>query len=272
MMSNKVTEVKAIMAKAKKPNTFSGLKQTDVGKVLSLRSAEISQALPKHITPERVIQMASTVISANPRLAECNIGSIVGSIVEASVLGFKPSNALGQCYFVPYGGNCQFQIGYRGWIELVRRSGQLKTIYAHVVREGDEFSYNLGLHQDIQHKPAGSTSAAITHAYAVAHFKDGGYQFEVLSFEEIEALRKRNRAQSAKPSGAWATDYAEMAKAKAVKRLAKYLPVSDEVFKAMTTDEAVLSDEQLSTDGTGVNAEAVSAEWEEVSEESAKSE
>jgi|SRR6056297_832882 len=266
----KVTEVKAIMAKAKKPNTFSGLKQTDIGKVLSLRSSEISQALPKHITPERVIQMASTVISNNPRLAECNIGSIVGSLVEASVLGFKPSNALGQCYFVPYGGNCQFQIGYRGWIELARRSGQLKTIFAHVVREGDEFSYELGLNPDVKHKPSGDTDGDITHVYAVAHFKDGGYQFEVLSRAEVEALRKRNRSQSAKPSAAWATDYAEMAKAKAVKRLAKYLPVSDEVFKAMATDEQVLTDEQLSTDGTGINTEAVSAEWEEVAENDGK--
>lgn len=259
----KVDEVKAIMAKSKKAGTLAGLKQTDVSKVLSLRSAEISQALPKHITPERVIQMASTVIAGNPRLAECSVPSIIGSLVEASVLGFKPSNSLGQCYFVPYGGNCQFQIGYRGWIELARRSGQLKTIYAHVVREGDEFEYSLGLEPNITHKPSGGTAGSITHAYAVAHFKDGGYQFEVLSFEEIEGLRKRNRSQSAKPSGVWATDYAEMAKAKAVKRLAKYLPVSDEVFKAIATDEQVLTDQHLSNNGTGVDPEQV-ASWEEV--------
>lgn len=261
---SKVTQVKAIMAKAKKPNTLSGLKPTDISTVLSLRAPEISQALPKHITPERVIQMATQVIAGNSRLAECSISSIVGAIVEASILGFKPSNALGQCYFVPYSNDCQFQIGYRGWIELVRRSGQLKTIYAHVVRVGDEFTYQLGLNPDLQHKPCGDSQAEITHVYAVAHFKDGGYQFEVLSKNEVEALRQRNRSQGVKPSGAWATDYSEMAKAKVVKRLAKFLPLSDEVNKALVTDEAVLSSESLSNDGTGVQPDAVQAEWEEV--------
>ena len=260
------TEIKEVMARAKKPGTFSGLKQTDVMALIGHRKAEIAQALPKHVTAERVIAMASTVIAKSPALAECSIQSVIGAIVESSVLGFKPSNALAQCYFVPYKGHCQFQIGYRGWIELARRSGQVQTLYAHVVRDGDAFDYQLGLSPDLKHVPQAPADAAITHAYAVCRFKDGSYQFDVMTKDEIERLRKRNPSQGVSPSAAWATDYAEMAKAKVVKRLAKYLPLTDEIQSALAADEGIIGEGALSTDGSGIIPDGVQPGWDDYEE------
>jgi recombinational DNA repair protein RecT len=87
--------------------------------------------------------------------------------------------------------------------------------------------------------------------YAVAHYTDGGYSFYVMSRAEIEKLRLRNLAQRENPSGAWKTDYEEMAKAKVIKRLAKYMPLSDEMAVASIADDALMP-EKLSNDNSGV--------------------
>lgn len=104
----------------------------------------------------------------------------------------------------------------------------------------------------------------MTHVYAVAHYTDGGFNFTVLSRDEVEGLRTRNASQRGAPSGPWATDYEEMAKAKAIKRLSKYMPLSDEAAKAMAIDEGFIPDGAISQDGSGLDVDAV--EWEVVPE------
>lgn len=258
-------DVKAIMAKSSKKGSLAGLKHSDVSSVLDSMRAQIAQALPKHITPERIIQMSTTLITRNPKIAECSATSIVGAVMEASILGFRPVAALGQCYFVPYGGHVQFQVGYKGWIDLARRSGQIKTLYAYVVREGDEFQYELGLEPVLKHIPKAAPSARMTHVYAVAHYLQGGHSFVVLTREEVEKRRMRNNSQKAAPSGAWATDYEEMAKAKAIKALAKYMPLSDEnMQQAAVADDGIIDVTKAATnDGSGIDMDGVEYEPEE---------
>ena len=256
--------VLAAMGKAQKPGTMAGLKHTDVSTVLASMSAQVAQALPKHLTPERVIQMASGLIAKNPAIAECTAPSLMGAVMQASVLGFPPVDSLGYCYFVPYNRNIaprgtpakwvkevQFQIGYKGFIELARRSGKIKMVYAEVVREGDEFEHSLGLNPVLEHKPSGQTSGTITHAYGVAHYVDGGYNFIVLSRAEIEGLRQRSPMQKATPSGPWATDYAAMAKSKAIKQLSKYMPLTLDYYDQQQTDGATMKPENFANNQTG---------------------
>ncbi|MED0762673.1 recombinase RecT, partial [Aneurinibacillus thermoaerophilus] len=78
---------------------------------------------------------------------------------------------IGHCYIIPYGREAQFIIGYKGMIDLARRSGQIEQIYAHAVYEADHFEYELGLHPKLVHKPATGRRGAIQYVYAVAHFK-----------------------------------------------------------------------------------------------------
>lgn len=74
--------------------------------------------------------------------------------MQSAQLGLEPGSALGQAYLVPYGNQCQLILGYRGMIDLARRSGQVLSLSAFAVHEGDEFSYQLGLHPDIHHVPS----------------------------------------------------------------------------------------------------------------------
>ena len=237
---NPAADAKAAMQRTTKPGTLAGLRQSDVASVLGSMKQSITAALPKHLNAERMIQMAATLIHRNPKIAECTAPSLVGAVMQASILGFPPVESLAYCYFVPYGGNVQFQIGYRGMIDLARRSGQIKTIYAEVVREGDLFNYELGLFPKLEHTPMGDPSKAILKVYAVAHYIDGGNNFIVLDKKDVERLRMRSPMQKAAPSGAWYTDYEAMAKAKAIKQLAKYMPLNIDFVSALATDDAII--------------------------------
>jgi recombination protein RecT len=254
------------MAKATVPGTLSGLKHTDIQNVISGMSAQIAQALPKHLTPVRVIQMATTYIAQNPGIAKCTASSLVGAIMQASILGLEPVQALGQIYFVPFRNNkgtrdepkwvdeVQFQLGYKGYIRLAQNSGEIKMIYAEVVKEGDEFDFELGLHPKLKHKPSSEKEdAKITHAYAVVHYKDGGYNFVVITHKQIEALRMRSPMQKSGINGAWKTDYEAMAKGKAIKQLGKYLPLSIEAAKGFASDEGVFNEKTFTNNNEGLD-------------------
>lgn len=263
--------------KAPAPPTLAGMKQGQIGDLLAGMRDRIAMSLPKHLTPDRIIQMAATTISRNPAIAQCTTGSLMGAVMQASLLGFPPVDSLGYCYFVPYDRyekdpatgkkkwvckDAQFQIGYKGYIDLARRSGKVKMVYAEVVRDGDEFSHCLGLYPDLQHKPSGNTSRPITHAYAVCHLIDGGFNFVVLSRDEIERLRMRSPGQGTNPSGSWFTDYDAMAKAKALKQLSKYLPLNIDQAEATSTDSAVIKLEDFGKDGQ-LNTAAIEHDYTE---------
>lgn len=253
-MTQTNTDVQAAMrrsvaTRAKEQNSLSGMTQGDVASYLAPMKSRLAAVLPKHLTADRIIQMASTTIVRNPAIAQCTPASLLGSVMQASILGFPPVDALGYCYFVPYGKSVQFQIGYRGMIELARRSGRIQTIYAEVVREGDEFECSLGLEPSLKHTPRFDPSRQMTHVYAVCKFTDGGTNFVVLSREEVERLRLRNPMQSRVAKGAWATDYEAMAKAKALKQLSKYLPLNIDTLTAIQSDEAVITPESFTAAG-----------------------
>lgn len=240
----------SVVAKVKQTGSLAGLTQSDVANYLGGMKDRVAAVLPKHLTADRIIQMAATTIQRNPQIAKCTPPSLLGAVMQASILGFPPVDALGYCYFVPYGSQVQFQIGYRGLVELARRSGKIKMVYAEVVREGDEFSVEFGLNPTLEHKPLFDSSKPMTHVYAVCHFNDGGYNFVVLSKSDVERLRMRSPMQKGTPSGAWHTDYEAMAKAKALKQLSKYLPLNIDQVSAISSDEAVIKPECFNPDGT----------------------
>lgn len=238
--------------------SLAGLNQGEIGQYLSGMRDRVAQVLPKHLTADRVLQMAATTIHRNPAIAKCSPASLLGSVMQASILGFPPVDALGYFYFVPYGKDVQFQIGYKGLVELARRSGKIKMVYAEVVREGDDFTARFGLNPTLEHTPRFDSTKPLTHVYAVCHFNDGGHNFVVLSRSDIERLRMRSPMQKGTPAGAWATDYEAMAKAKALKQLAKYLPLNIDQAEAIATDEAVLTPDNF--DRGSVKIEDVSYE------------
>lgn len=224
--------------------------------ILTAMREQIKSALPKHITPERIIRVALTAVSRNPKLLECAKETVLGAIVQASQLGLEPDGVLGQAYLVPFwnGKNkrfeCQFIPGYRGYIDLARRSDKVKSLMAQVVCEGDDFEYEYGLNEKLRHVPGLDNRGEITHAYAYAQFTNGGYAFVVLTKSDIDRARAKSQA---KDNGPWMTDYEAMAQKTAVRRLSKWLPLSVEFAKTVELDEKAANGLAQSLDITKVD-------------------
>ncbi len=170
----------------------------------------MAEVLPKHMDMDRMSRIALTTIRTNPALLECTVPSLMGAVMQAVQLGLEPG-LLGHCYLLPFNKNfgtkekpqwgkeVQFIIGYKGMIDLARRSGHIQSIYAHAVYENDEFEYELGLHPKLTHKPSFGDRGKFIGAYAVAHFKDGGYQMEFMPESEIEKRRGRSKSKDFGP-------------------------------------------------------------------------
>ena len=221
--------------------------------LLKRHGREIALALPQHVTPERLLRIALSEVRRNPRLAQCNAASLLGAIFTCAQLGLEPGGALGHCYLIPYGSECQFQIGYKGMIDLARRSGQILSLSARAVYENDHFEFCYGLHEDLIHRPAAGARGELTHAYAVANLKDGGVQFEVMDRVELEDVRDGSQGyQTArkynKSDTPWISSFDEMCRKTVIRRLFKYLPVSVEVAKAANLDEHADRGQRQETD------------------------
>jgi recombination protein RecT len=218
--------------KAAKPRT----PEQTIRRYLEQMAPEIQRALPKHLDADRLARIAMTTIRQTPELLDCNIQSLLAAVMQSAQLGLEP-NILGQAYIIPYGKEAQFIIGYRGMIDLARRSGHIESIYAHPVYDQDDFDYEYGLDPKLRHKPAIGDRGQFIGAYGVAKFKDGGYHFEFMPKSEIDKRRARSAAKS---SGPWVTDYEEMACKTVIRHMFKYLPISIEIMKQVEhTDETV---------------------------------
>lgn len=210
---------------------------------ITMMEPQIKRALPSVITPERFTRIALTAVSSNAKLADCTPTSFVGALMNAAQLGLEPNTPLGQAYLIPFMNNrkgcmeAQFQIGYKGLIDLAHRSGEFQTIYAEAVHENDEFDYALGDDPHITHKPVLKNRGQVIAYYAVYKLVNGGQGLVVMSKEDIEQhARKYSKSYN---SGPWRTDFDAMAKKTVIKQLLKYAPIKTEFARNISTDEAV---------------------------------
>jgi recombination protein RecT len=218
-----------------------------VGHYLKEMMPTLQSILPKHVTAERMSRIALNVIRTNPKLLQCNVNSLMGGVMEAAKLGLEPG-LMGQCYLIPFEkkakqGNqwvtvdieAQFIIGYKGLIDLVRRSGQVSTIEARTVYENDEFDFGYGLDNYLKHKPTLVNRGAAIAYYAVCKLKDGGSSFLVMSHQEMEQYRDKYAKAKGRGGvvvGPWADEFDAMARKTVLRQLIKYLPISVEHLSA----------------------------------------
>jgi recombination protein RecT len=153
------------------------------------------------------------------------------------MLGVEPNGPLGEGYLVPYKNKGRYEaqliIGYRGLINLARRSGMVSEIYAHCVYENDTFEIELGTDPHIKHRPALSDRGDMIGAYAVYSTTEGSKDFEYMSKEEIDRIRASSRAGN---NGPWVQWYEEMARKTVIRRLSKRMPMSVEMAQAVEID------------------------------------
>lgn len=207
--------------------------------LLKRMHTQIEKALPSVITPERFTRIALTAYSENAALQKCDADSFLGAMMQAAQLGVEPNTPLGQAYLIPYGNKVQFQLGYRGMIDLAYRSGEIQMIQAHEVHENDEFEYELGLDPKLRHIPALKNRGEVILYYAVFKLINGGVGFEVMSKEDVETFAKKK--SKTYRNGPWQTDFDAMAKKTLVKRLLKFAPVKSDFARAVAADETIKS-------------------------------
>jgi recombination protein RecT len=225
----------------------------DENKQLSIRdeitnlAPQFKAALPPHIPVERFTRIVLTAVASDPDLARADRRSLLEASLRCAQDGLLPDKR--EAAFVVFNSNVAKNGEQATWVKKVvyipmvagllkkiRNSGELASIAAHIVFENDQFDYQLGDGEQINHKPLlkGPRGAPIL-AYAIARTKDGGTYREVMPREEIEAVRNFSKA---KDSGPWSSPfYLEMWKKTVLRRLAKRLPMSTDLERDYFRDE-----------------------------------
>ena len=244
-------------------NSFAGL--------IKRCAPQLQAVMPKGFTPERLTQLAIATYKQIPDLRECSVQSMLSCCLKCAEIGLEPNDIMGNAYILPYNNRktgrkeAQFILGKNGMLELVRRSGQVKTVRTQCVYEGDDFDYwedETGVH--FSFKPnldADHSAKKLKLVYLSCHLKDGGFVFLQMSKKEVDEVKDRSKASK---FGPWSSDYAAMAEKTVIRRAFNrgLLPRSVEVAKAVTDDEStpVILDE----DGTRIFDDPLAPEPTEV--------
>jgi recombination protein RecT len=245
--------IPSIVAPKKEKRTIQGLLEEQN------TMKKIKQVIPAHLNPERMLRVFAMAVYKTPKLAECEAMSLLGAMMACASFGLEPNTPLAHAYLIPFEKkkkqgkdwitervDVNLIIGYRGYIDLARRTGELVSLHADVAYEGDDFSFEYGSNMHLRHVPKGSWEGRKPlYVYAHASLKDG-QAFEVLPNEQV--LKIRDNAQgykaavySGKDSVAYKTSpwvaYEHEMKAKTmIRRLSKVLPMSIEFANAAALD------------------------------------
>jgi len=227
----------AIAQQEQKPLTIRDRLESDMFK------EQIAKVLPKHLSPDRMTRVAITATMRVPKLAKCDQTSFFNAMLTLSQLGLEPDGR--NAHLIPFENRkaniveCQLIIDYKGFVQLIMQTGLVSRIHADVVRENDEFDYDRGIlksHKPNFRKDRGKVFAV----YCIIAMKDGTEKCEVMSRDDVEAVRKRSRSGT---NGPWVTDWDEMAKKTVFRRASKWVPISSEKMQmAIEADDSDVID------------------------------
>jgi recombination protein RecT len=227
-------QTETAVAPVKQQNALQ-VRQQNIRDLIEKAKPKFAAVIPKHIDVDRLVRVTIASINKTPALLNCTQDSLLNAIMIAAQLGVEPTGVLGSAYLVPYGTECTLIVGYRGLIDLARRSGQIESIEAHVVHDNDRFTLKYGLEPVLEHEPAwAGDPGPVKAVYAIAKLKDGGKQIEVMTKQQVDAIRAKSKAGT---KGPWVDHYEEMARKTVVRRICKYLPLTPELADAFALDE-----------------------------------
>jgi recombination protein RecT len=279
-MTESTVKVGELIAAVGDRKLTTGQRMAKVRDVMLATQEQMFQALPRHVTPDRLIRVAMTCIRKNPELMDCNPASLFSAITESATYGWELGGVLGHAYMVPFGRDAVLIPGYRGLIDLCRRSGQVSTIAMEIVHEGDQFDYGLGDDPYISHSPNDADpkrdSRPITHVYCVVKLRDGGIQRSVWSAARIDTHKEKYAKSWRKKDSAWQTDWAVMAKKTVIRDMIGrgLIPVSAEYQQVVQRPEepqpVAFADAAMGISGgdlLGIGSEAASDQTAEPDED-----
>ena len=206
-----------------------------------------ANALPRAVSPDRFVRTVLTEVSKTPRLAECDVSTFLGACTASAQLGLE-FGPLGLAYLVPFYNNgrqrleCQLIVGYKGYLQLARRSTEVKDIIAKPVYEGDEYDRwddESGTH--MIHRP---TRRDHTNEKPILYWfrcttVTGGAIIDDFSPEQIEERKQRSQSSGHK-SSPWNSDPLAMALKTCVRMMIPWLPLATETAQNLAYDEQVI--------------------------------
>jgi recombination protein RecT len=229
-----------------------------LARMLDANAGAVGASLPTGYKQERFMRLLLTAANTNPELFQCDPRSFLAAGVAAAQLGLEPNDARGLAYLLPFndkrrGKIVQLIIGYKGMLDLARRSGMVSSINAFPVFRGDTFTYSLGLDPSLDHIPCDGDEnpADLTHVYAVAKVQ-GEPQFVVMTRRQVDKVMAQSPGARSNRSP-WTTHYTEMALKTALRRLCKWLPQTVELARADEADGRDLSFTNLGDIGHSVD-------------------
>lgn len=216
--------------------------------LLAPEMAQVFSALaPRHVTPERLLRLSVACITRTPKLLEVPQVQVLGALVQCAGIGLEPNSPLQHVHLIPFYNSTteryelQTIIGYRGFVDLGRRTGKQRWVHGDVVRPGDEFEYAYGNDAHLRHKPGRGAQErqAPTDAYCFVQLDDG-FAFVVLP--EWEILRHRQHSFAWRSKGEkspWGEHPDRMWRKTAIRVLYSggEVPLDTELAMAVATDD-----------------------------------
>ena len=232
-----------------------------VERQLVTRKSEFQKVLPAHISFEKFQRTVMTACFSNPDLFQCDLGSLLLSAIKCATDGLLPDNR--EAAFVIFNSKvagpegkdvwikkAQYLPMWAGILKKIRIAGEVDSVRTHIVYEADwkkgKFEYVLGDEERILHEPylGPDPKGPIIAAYCIAKLKSGEIIREVMTFDEIEKVRRTSKSgadsKTKEPIGIWKDWYPEMARKTVFRRAAKWLPQSaDLIDRVFENDESI---------------------------------
>lgn len=219
-----------------------------------LERPSVLDALPADFNRARFVQNTVALVQDNEQLSRVPQAKLVPVLLKGAYLGLDFFNK--ECYAVPYGQAVQFTPSYTGMVKLAKRYSRrpLRDVYAHVVRDGDEFEAGMEDGREyVRFKPKPFNDGTIIGAFAVAEFEDGGIKVETMSKAQLDAVKRMSKAQS---GTAWKFFPEEMYRKSVIRRLCKGIDLDMENVaqaKAMQGEDEPIEAEVIEVDNPFVD-------------------
>jgi recombination protein RecT len=207
---------------------------------LDARRSFIAAGLSRQLDLDILLGRVVNEVRKNPLLAECTFPSLMGAVVTAAQLGLEPG-PLGHFYLTPRRNKGRWEvvpiIGYRGYIELARRSGGI-TVDADERRENDHWVYQRGTDPKLITSPPDHGARGETLGYWAAATFSGGAAAQYMSQLDLDEHVKKYASKDGKPTGFAATNWDAWCRKTVVRQMAWKLPLSNILARALEVDEA----------------------------------
>lgn len=211
--------------------------QAQLNQYLTQHKAQLAAALPKHLNPDRMARLALTAFSQNKQLQQCDPKTVFSSLIVLSQLGLEPGID-GQGYLVPYGKVCTPIPGWKGYVDLVSRSGR-GTVYSGVIFRDQKYTFTDGARRDlvIHNETDLDDPEDITHAYAIGWVKDAAMPIIEL-WRTSKVIKHRDKYNKVGQKHYSFSNFEMYARKVVLLQVIKYMPKSIELQTAMEIDLA----------------------------------